>query len=372
MDVPPLDGVLVADFSRVLAGPLCTMMLGDAGARVVKVEQPGRGDETRQWGPPFLGSESTYYLSVNRNKSSLTIDLGSDEGREQAMRLVERADIVVENFLPATRSRLGLDPEAIRTTNPAVIHCSILGYDSDSDEAALPGYDLLAQAGSGLMWITGPSDGPPMKAGVALADVLTAHWAHGAILSALYQREKSGLGQHLEVSLAGAMAASLVNVAQAALATNEEARRHGNAHPSIVPYQAFETTDGWIVVAAATNEQYIRLCNEVLERPELAQDHRYRTNADRVRNRDQLVPELARTLITASSQAWVDRCRSAGVPASKVRGVREVLDRQDAPVITVDHPTLGPLSMVRNPIRRNGRYQETASAPPLLGADNQD
>src|SRR5436309_3231524 len=281
----PLDGILVADFSRLLAGPLCTQLLGDAGARVIKIEEPGRGDETRRWGPPFVRGVSAYFLSINRNKESIALDLKTPEGMRIARQLVARADVVVDNFLPAQRAKL-------LPLNPRAVHCSISGFDSDSAEASTPGYDLLAQAGSGWMSITGEIDGEPMKAGVAVVDVLTAHYAYGAICAALVARERTGLGSAIEVSLFGVAAASLINVAQSALLTKKEAARYGNAHASIVPYQLFHASDRSFAIGAGTDRHFAQLCARVLARPELADDPRFATNAARVKNRGALAALL--------------------------------------------------------------------------------
>lgn len=364
---PPLTGLLVADFSRILAGPLCTMMLGDEGARVIKVEQPTRGDETRRWGPPFVEGESAYYLSINRNKESMGLDLGHEQGRAIARKLIERADVVVENFLTRQRRKLGLDPEEVRRINPRIIHCSISGFDADGSSAEMPGYDLLAQAAGGLMAITGTEDGGPTKVGVALSDVLTAHWAHGAILAALLRREREGVGETIEVSLHGATVASLANVAQSYLVTGREPRRWGNAHPAIVPYEAFEARDRTFVIAVATDKHFQILCREILDVPKLADDSRFRTNADRVTNRAALVPMLARSFANEDAEAWIARCHEHGIPAMLVAEFREVFPKADSPTIEVDHPTIGPLRMVRNPVRRDGKRIATATAPPLLG-----
>jgi len=363
----PLHGLLVADFSRILAGPLCTMMLADAGARVIKVEQPRRGDETRRWGPPFAEGESAYYLSINRNKESLALHLGTDEGRAIARTLIERADVVVDNFLARQRERLGLQPDEIRRLNPRAVHCMILGFDPDGAHADTPGYDLLAQASGGLMTITGTEEGGPTKAGVALSDVLTAHWAHGAILAALLRRERSGTGQTLEVSLFGATVASLANVAQSYLVTGREPRRWGNAHPTIVPYEAFAARDRMFVVAVATDKHFQILCREILQVPKLADDARFRTNADRVTNRGTLIPMLARSFANEDARHWVERCHEHGIPSMVVAGFGEILAGDAAPTITVDHPTIGPLRMVRNPLRRDGERATEAGAPPRLG-----
>jgi crotonobetainyl-CoA:carnitine CoA-transferase CaiB-like acyl-CoA transferase len=360
----PLDGILVADFSRVLAGPLCTQMLGDAGARVVKVEEPLRGDETRHWGPPFVGEVAAYFLSINRNKQSLALDL--KRGGAVARKLLERADVVVDNFLPAQRAALGLD--RVRKINPRVIHCSITGYDSDGTNAATPGYDLLAQAAAGLMAITGDADGDPMKVGVALSDVLTAHYAFGAITSALFARERTGEGVSVEISLFGATIASLVNVAQNALVTEREAKRYGNAHASIVPYQLFHAKDRPFAIGVGTDRHFRALC-EVVERPELAGDRRFATNVVRVKNREKLVPLLESIFRTRNAKIWIARCTEASIPAAIVQGVREALDTPDArPLIaSLEHPLIGSYSSVRNPLRLDGKRLPAGTPPPLLG-----
>jgi crotonobetainyl-CoA:carnitine CoA-transferase CaiB-like acyl-CoA transferase len=355
----PLDGILVADFTRVLAGPLCTQLLADEGARVIKVEEPSGGDETRRWGPPFHDGVSTYFLSVNRNKESLALDLRSDDGRSLAFALIERADIVVDNFLPAQRAALGLDD-----VGETKIHCSITGFDPETPEANTPGYDLLAQAGAGLMSITGEADGDPVKVGVALADVLTAHYAHGAILAALHAREHTGRGTRLEISLFGATVASLVNIGQAALSTGAEAKRYGNAHPSIVPYQLFHGKDRPFAIGSGTDRHYRTLCERVIERPELASDERFATNTARVTNRAILVPLLEAIFRTREAAEWVARCREASIPASLVRGVLEALRSEEAkPLIARDET----FETVGHPVRFDGERLPLRSRPPRLG-----
>ncbi|HYK02387.1 MAG TPA: CoA transferase [Thermoanaerobaculia bacterium] len=347
----PLEGVLVADFSRVLAGPLCTQLLADEGARVIKVEDPARGDETRRWGPPFLGDVATYFLSVNRNKESLALDLRTEEGQAIARELIARADVVIDNFLPSQRAVL-LDVPADK------IHCSITGFDGDTNEANTPGYDLLAQAASGLMAITGTPDGEPAKIGVALADVLTAHYAHGAILAALY----AGGGRRIEVSLFSATLASLVNVAQGALATNAEAKRYGNAHPSIVPYQLFHASDRPFAIGGGTDRHFRNLCEQVVERPELAEQ--FATNGERVTKRDVLVPVLEEIFATKPADEWVSRCRGAGIPASVVQGVLEALRSEAARPLIVKVENY---ETVRHPVRFDGERLPIRTAPPRLG-----
>lgn len=362
----PLDGILVADFSRVLAGPLATQLLGDSGARVIKIEEPGRGDETRRWGPPFVGEVSAYFLSVNRNKESVTLNLKSDDGAGVARRLIEKADVVVDNFLPSQKEALRFAP---RDFNAGVVHCTIGGFDSDGIDANTPGYDLLAQAGSGLMSITGETRGDPMKIGVALADVLTAHYAFGAICAALRGRERTGQGASLEVSLFSATIASLVNVAQNVLVTGREAPRYGNAHPSIVPYQVFHGSDRPFAIGAGTDRHFAQLCERVLHRPELIRDTRFATNAQRVQHRETLVPLLEEEFLKRTASQWVARCRRAAIPVSLVRGVREALRTPAgrALVETVRHPKVGEYEAARNPVRIDGKRLGIGSAPPSLG-----
>ncbi len=349
----PLDDILVADFSRVLAGPLCTQLLGDAGARVIKVEDPARGDETRRWGPPFVRGVSAYFLSINRGKESLTLNLKSDDGLAVARKLIERADVVVDNFLS-----LALP------VNPRAVHCRIAGFDDGT-----PGYDLLAQAEAGLMSITGEPDGEPMKTGVALSDVLTAHYAFGAICASLHGRARSGRGTVLDVSLFGATVASLVNVAQSALVTGKEAARWGNAHPSIVPYQLFHGSDRPFVVGCGTDRHYAALCTRVIRKPELADDPRFATNASRVKHRAALIAILEKHFRTKRAKHWLDACRRAGVPASLVRGVREALRTPAgrAMLDVVDHPIVGRYEAVRHPVKTNGARPPAGSPPPELG-----
>lgn len=356
----PLDGVVVADFSRILAGPLATMMLADAGARVIKVEEPVSGDETRRWGPPFVGEISAYYLSANRGKEVVRIDLKSADGRAEARQWIEQADVVVDNFLDPQKERLGFTPDDVRAINPRAVHCSIRGYDRDSPEADLPGFDLLAQAAGGLMSITGEPDGRPMKVGVALADVLTAHYAHGAILHSLYARERTGEGASIEVSLFGCAVASLVNVGQSFLLTGEDAKRYGNEHPSIVPYQTFPASDGEVAIGAASDRQFETLCREVLGTPDLASDSRFKTNADRVAHRRELTSLLeARTALLHVNEI-VARCRLSKVPAAPVARIAQILGDRDRPGRPVETfaSEAGPIEMVRSPVVRNGqRYR---------------
>jgi crotonobetainyl-CoA:carnitine CoA-transferase CaiB-like acyl-CoA transferase len=360
----PLAGVRVADLSRVLAGPYCTMVLADLGADVIKVERPEGGDETRSWGPPFAGGEAAYYLSVNRGKRSCALDLSQPEGRALALELCAAADVVIENFKVGGADRLGVGYEQVRERNPTVVYCSITGFGSEREPSGRPGYDFVAQAESGLMSITGPEEGPPYKVGVALVDVLTGLHAAAGVLAALH----GGEGARIEVPLLDSGLAGLVNVAQNALVTGREPERHGNAHPNIVPYQAFETSSGRIAVAAANDGLFRSLCSAMgLEA--LSSDARFTTNAVRVEHRGELVPILEARFRERSAEDWLDDLEAAGVPSGKVRSIPDALEAAAAAgrpaTVTVEHPTAGPLDLVASPIW--GATRTEATAPPLLG-----
>ncbi len=360
----PLAGVRVADLSRVLAGPYCTMVLADLGADVIKVERPEGGDETRSWGPPFAGGEAAYYLSVNRGKRSCALDLSQPEGRALALELCAAADVVIENFKVGGADRLGVGYEQVREQNPTVVYCSITGFGSEREPSGRPGYDFVAQAESGLMSITGPEEGPPYKVGVALVDVLTGLHAAAGVLAALH----GGEGARIEVPLLDSGLAGLVNVAQNALVTGSEPERHGNAHPNIVPYQAFETSSGRIAVAAPNDGLFRALCS-VMGLEELSSDARFATNAVRVEHRGELVPLLSERFRERSAEDWLADLEAAGVPAGKVRSVPDALEAAAAAgrpaTVTVEHPTAGPLDLVASPIW--GATRTEATPPPLLG-----
>ena len=368
-EAPPLEGVRVIDLSRVLAGPYCTMLLADLGADVVKVERPPVGDETRTWGPPYLGGESAYYLSVNRSKRSCAIDAAEPAGRQLVLELCESADVVVENFKPGGARRLGLASEDLIARNVGLIHCSITGFGSTREPRDRPGYDFIAQAESGLMSITGFEDGPPIKVGVAVVDVLAGLHAAAAILAALHRRVDTGRGARIEVPLLDSALAGLVNVAANALATGEEPARHGNAHPNIVPYQSFDTADGRVAVAAGNDVLYGKLC-EVIGRGELAHDERFRRNEERVVNRGALIPELQAAFRERTAEEWVSALEAAGVPAGKIRRVGEALhaaaDAGKAATVELAHPTAGEIELVASPIEASSPLR-APTPPPLLG-----
>ena len=347
----PLEGLTVLDLSRVLAGPYATQILGDLGAEVWKIERPGTGDETRAWGPPFVDGASAYYLSVNRNKKSVALDLDTAPGRAAARRAALAADVVVENFLPGDLARLGLDLAILRREKPALVTCSITGFGQSGPYADLPGYDAVLQGFTGLMSITGEESGPPLKVGVAVVDVMTGAHAAAAVLAALVGVFRGRGGAALDLSLFEVGVASLVNVAQSALATGQPARRHGNAHPTIVPYQTFETADGPMVVAVGNDAQWRRLCAE-LGPPDLAARAAWAGNPDRVLHRAEVVAELARRFATRPRAAWLERLRAARVPAGAVRAVHEVL--------------ADPALAARGMVQRAPHAAGAGAGPPLL------
>ncbi len=327
----PLDRILIIDLTRVLAGPFCTMLLADLGARVIKVENPAGGDVTRGWGPPYDPESglSAYYLSVNRNKESIALDLSTQSGRESVRILAGRADVVLENFPPGGLERLGLSLELLRAGNPRLVTASITGFGRNGPDASAPGFDLLAQAGSGLMEITGEPGGPPTKGGVAVSDLFAGTFAATAIAAALRGREATGSGTHVETDLFRASLAALVNVGEACLVTGQEAARHGNTHGQIVPYRTFSASDADFALAVGTDPQFFRLAG-LVGRPDWSEDPRYRTNEARVRNRASIEPALAEILRREPRDAWLARCRAAGVPAGPVRGALEALTSEGA------------------------------------------
>lgn len=340
------------DLSRVLAGPYCTQLLADLGARVVKVESL-RGDDTRGWGPPFVAEESAYFLSVNRGKESVAVDLKDRRGGALVGRLAERADVIVENFKVGDLVRYGLDYASVAERNPRVVYASITGFGQDGPRAREPGYDAAMQALSGVMALTGEDGRPPVKVGVAWIDVLTGAHAATGILAALVARGRSGEGAHLDVSLFEVALASLVNQAQSALVTGEPPRRLGSAHPSIVPYQAFQTADGALMVNVGNDQQFLRLC-DVLGLDTLAGDVRFATNADRVAAREELIPLLAEALSARPRDDWLAAMREAGVPATPVATLPEALaDAQAAArrlIVEGEHASAGRIRMVGSPL----------------------
>jgi crotonobetainyl-CoA:carnitine CoA-transferase CaiB-like acyl-CoA transferase len=368
----PLAGIRVIDLSRILAGPFCAMNLGDMGADIIKVEQPGKGDDTRSWGPPFVGGEAAYFLGVNRNKKSLTLNLKEAEGREILKRLLKSADVVIDNFKVGTLESWGFTDDWRGSEAPHLVHCQITGYGGRGPRGDRPGYDFLLQAESGLMSITGDEDGEPMKLGVAIVDVCTGMYATMAILAALNARHATGLGQRIETSLYTTGVSLLINVAANHLASGRPARRFGNGHPNIVPYRTFEAEGAAIAVAVGNDTQFARLA-ACLGHPEWADDERFARNADRVGNRETIDGLIQEVIGTGTADHWIDVLLAADVPASRVNSVERALtDEQTIAndmVVEVDHPAAGALRMLGIPYRFSDTPAAVELAPPLLGAD---
>ncbi len=371
----PLAGVLVADFSRVLAGPLATMTLGDLGATVIKVENPDGGDDTRTWGPPFASGESTYFLSVNRNKRSVTLDLSTDEGAADARRLAERADVLVENFRPGRLARFGLGYDELATRNPGLVYCSISGFGSGSGPgAALTGYDFVVQAVSGLMDITGPEDGPPSKTGVAIVDVVTGLQATIGILAALRAREATGRGRRVEVDLLSSALSALVNQASGYLNAGVVPDAIGNRHPSVAPYETLRARDGLLALAVGNDRQFRDFC-AILGAPDLAGDSRFATNPARVANRAALGTALEALLCDRDVAGWLVVLRDAGIACGRVNDVAQAFAEARAlgldEVVELDG-AIGPVRSVANPIKMSCDGPSYRRPPPALGADTDE
>ncbi len=365
----PLAGVRVVDLSRILAGPLCTMVLADLGADVVKVERPGEGDDTRHWGPPFAGDDAAYFLSLNRNKRSVTADLGSPEGVSLVRRLVSTADVLIENFRPGLMARFDLALEDLREAHPRLVTCSLTAFGTDTlGTASRPGYDIIVQAMSGLMSVTGERDGEPVKAGVALLDVITGLYAAVGVLAALRERDVTGRGRHVSVALFDASVAAMVNQAANYLISDVVPGRMGTAHPNIVPYQSFHASDRPFILAAGNDRLFARTC-EVVGHASWAEDPRFATNEARVVHRDELIPLLADVFAQRSMQGWLTLLDEAGVPCAPIMTMDEVFASTEGVSLVerVDDPVRGLLRLVASPIRFDGVAPPTRTPPPLLG-----
>jgi crotonobetainyl-CoA:carnitine CoA-transferase CaiB-like acyl-CoA transferase len=367
----PLEGLKVLDLSRVLAGPYATMALADLGADVIKVEHPERGDDTRHWGPPFAGGESAYFLSINRNKRSIGVDIKTEEGLKRVKRLAADADVVIENWKRGALEGMGLGYEALKEANPGLVYCSITGFGPGPDEDR-PGYDFLVQARAGIMGITGfpEPDGEPTKVGVAIADIVCGLHAATAILAALRRRSETGEGCRIEVPLFESTLSWLANRGQEFLVSGEDRGRLGNGHPSIVPYQTFDASDRQIAVAVGNDAQFGRLC-EAVGLPDLARDDRYATNPDRVANREDLVAALQGRFSEGTADGWVEKVREAGVPCGPVNALSDVFE--DAHVLgsgmlqEVEHRAAGTLRTLASPVLVDGERPPVRRPPPTLG-----
>jgi formyl-CoA transferase/CoA:oxalate CoA-transferase len=362
--------VTVVDLTRVLSGPYCTMMLADMGARVIKIEQPGKGDDTRAWGPPFQNGESAYFMSINRNKESVTLNLKHPEGRRMLEALIARADVLVENFRPGTLDRLKLGYSDLSARFAQLVYCSVSGFGQTGPRRFEPGYDAVMQGEGGLMSLTGAADGPPYRLGVAIADIVSGMFAAFGVALALIARHGTGRGQLVDVGMLDSVAALLTYQAAIAFATGEAPKRMGNRHPTIVPYETFPAGDGDLVVAVGNDQLFQKFC-EVLELPSLAADARFATNRARVEAQDALRPILVERLSTRPCQTWIAALKTAGVPCGAVRDLNQVLaDPQileRAMVVALDHPVAGPMRVLGVPVKLSETPPSIRTPPPLLG-----
>ena len=366
----PLAGLTVLDLTRVLSGPYCTMLLADMGARVIKVEQPGRGDDTRAWGPPFAGGETAYFLSINRNKESVTLDFKSPRGREILDRLIARADILVENFRPGTLARLGLDYATVRRSRPELIYGSISGFGQDGPRRDQPGYDATIQAEGGLMSVTGDPDGPPFRVGVAIADLVAGLLAAQGITLALYVRERGGHGQHVDISMLVGVVSLLSYHASIFLTSGATSGRVGNRHATIAPYDAFQAADGELFLAVGNDDQFVRFCR-VTGLQDLLRDDRFATNPARVVHYDALRPRVAGALGRQPREHWIAALTAAGVSCGAVRDVAEAMSDPQLlarrMIEVVEHVALGPMKVLGVPIKLSETPGHVRTAPPVLG-----
>ena len=363
----PLDGITVLDLTRVLSGPYCTMLLADMGARVIKIEQPGKGDDTRAWGPPFLEGESAYFLSINRNKESVTLDFKHPAGRAALEQLIAKADVLVENFRPGTLAKLGLDYDTLSKTYPRLVYCSISGFGHTGPRWQQPGYDAIMQAEGGLMSITGMADGPPVRLGVAIVDIVSGMFAAYGVAVALLARERTGRGQEVDLAMLDATVALLTYQAGNYFASGKVPARLGNRHPSIVPYETFTAADGEFVLAVGNDDQWRTFCGVA----GLPEDERFATNRQRVSGYDALRPLVADRLRAEPRQYWIDALTSAGVPCGSVRRFDELfadpqLDAREM-IAMVEHATIGPLKALGVPVKLSDTPGAVRTPPPTLG-----
>ena len=371
-----LQDIQVLDLTRALAGPFCTLMLGDYGADVIKIEIPETGDDTRHWGPPFIGDESAYFLSINRNKRSLTLNFKEQEAIKIFLKLVEKADVVVENFTPGVMKRFGLDYEAVKAINPSIIYCSISGFGQDGPYQNRPAYDQIMQGVSGLMSITGEPDGEPQKVGIAVSDIGAGMWAAFAVMTALHHRSNSGDGQHIDISMLDAQVAWMTYQAAYFFANEEPPKRLGAAHPTLVPYQAFMSQDGkYVNVAVGSERLWERFC-EGVNRMDLKDDPNFAQNGDRVRNRSTLVPLLQEYFLTQPADYWVDALQAVNVPAGPINDLADVFSDPQIlhreMLVEIPHPTLKSIKQTGLPLKFSVTPGAFDKHPPLLGEHNEE
>ena len=371
-----LENICVIDLTRVLAGPYCTMMLGDLGADIIKIEVPGKGDDTRHWGPPFTkGGESAYYLSANRNKRSLTLNLKSEQGLEILKKLIAKGDVLVDNFKTGTLARWGLDYETLQEIRPGLIYCTVTGYGYTGPYSSRPGYDLIVQATGGFMSITGPENGDPSRAGVAIADISTGMFAANAILAALYSREQTGEGQRIDMSLLDSQVALLSYAATNYFVSGSITNRLGNAHPNIVPYQSFKARDMHFVLAVGNDKQWEIFCKSI-NKPEWIDDEKYSTNALRVNNRKQLIDQLSKLFATQNAGYWLEIFDKVGLPSGPINELDKVFENEQIKSremqIELPHSIDNKVTLLNSPIKIPTSPTKTHKAPPTLGEHTEE
>lgn len=370
-----LNNIRILDLSRVLAGPYCTMVLGDLGAEVIKVEAPGGSDETRKWGPPFQEGVSAYYLCANRNKKSITANLKSEEGIKIIKELVKNSDVIINNFKTGTMEKFGLDYETLSEINPSIVYASITGFGENGPYKDIPGYDFIIQAMSGLMSITGDEESGPQKLGVAIVDVLTGLYTTIGIQAALLERTISGKGQKIDISLYDTAVSSLVNIGSNYLMSGKIPQALGNSHANIVPYQTFKTLDGEMVIAVGNDHQYRALCN-VLGKPELGNDERFLTNPDRVKHRDIIVPLLQEVFLTETSNYWQEKCHENNIPCGAIQNIEQVTQDPQLQArnmfIEHEHPVAGTIKMINSPLKLSRTPVDVRQHPPEPGEHNDE
>lgn len=366
----PLDGIRVLDLARILAGPWCAMILGDLGAEVIKVELPGSGDDTRRWGPPWVGGESAYYMAANRNKQGITVNFKDERGKAIIRELAKQSDIVIENYKVGALDRLGLGYDALKELNPGLIWCSITGYGQTGPDAHRAGYDVIAQGEGGIMSITGEPDGEPVKLGIAVTDITTGLYSTVAILSALHVRDQTGLGQRIDAALLPTAVGWLANIGSGYLVSGELPKRFGNAHANLVPYQTFKARDRWMIVGVGNNKLFESLC-QIIGRPDLAVDPRFDSNPNRVANRDELIPVLEEIFPTRDADDWLAEMAEAGIPSGPINTVDRAINHRQIQhrgmVVEVPHPTIGSLKLIGPPFILSETPAAVRSHPPLLG-----
>jgi crotonobetainyl-CoA:carnitine CoA-transferase CaiB-like acyl-CoA transferase len=368
-----LDGIRIIDFSKALAGPYCTMLLADMGAEVIKVEMPGSGDDSRGWGPPFIDGESAYFLSINRNKKSITLNLKDNKAKEIALKIIEKADIVLESNRPGVMTKLGLDYETVKKINPGIIYCSISGFGQTGPYSKRPGFDQVIQGYGGIMGLTGEKGGGPLKVGIAVTDIATGMFAATGILTALYHRERTGQGQHVDASMLDGQVSWLTYQAGRYLASGNVPQRIGSAHPLIVPYQDFEASDGFINIAAGNDNLWKKFC-AVTDLSDIADDPKFATNPKRVENRDEVVAIVSKKIKTKTMQEWLDILNDEGVPCGPIYTVDQIFNDPQVlareMLVEVDHPKCGKIQVTGSPIKLSETPAEITTHPPMLGEHN--